>query len=250
MKNKVFISFVEEDLEYAEKVKDRLLNEGIDAWIYTEDNSVGDFRHGIMKAIDNSSVMVLIFSRATEESPHISKELREASEKNIAIIPYFIEEIEKINNVNIKYEIGTLNWIEGWKTPEDKQLEKLVTQIKNILNLPKRDKKSIKSEKYNYHPKNIRISKKSLYSIVGIVILLVIGYFSYPYLIHKPVFETDLYYVCYEKKSTVNDEYFYKGCTIPDGTNCLIKKKEHFGQYTTEEIAKKAYKRCVDGTPN
>ncbi len=133
MHKNVFISFVEQDLKIAKIIKNKLYEEGISAWIYTEDNIVGDYRTGIMQAITTSDVMILIFSGHTEKSQHIPKELREASENNIVIIPFFIEDIKKIENEIIRYEIQTLNWIQGWKKPLDDQINVLINKTKSVL---------------------------------------------------------------------------------------------------------------------
>ncbi len=133
MQKKVFISFVEEDLKIAQVIKDRLSREGISAWIYTEDNGIGDYREGIMQAIADSKIMILVFSRHTEKSPHISKELREASAKNLIIIPFFVENIEEIKNESIRYEIQHLNWLQGWKPPHEEQISILIQKTKSIL---------------------------------------------------------------------------------------------------------------------
>lgn len=133
MQKKVFISYVEKDLKTAKIIKDRLLEENIYAWIYAEDNIAGDYRTGIIEAISNSEVMILIFSKDTENSLHISKELREASENNVTIIPFFIEDIKNIKNASIRYEIQTLNWIPGWRDPLEEQINILIDKTKSVL---------------------------------------------------------------------------------------------------------------------
>lgn len=170
MQEKVFISFVEEDFEIAKKIKNRLLEEGIGSWIYTEDNEIGDYRDGIMKAISDSEIMILVFSRQTENSPHIPKELREASEKNLTIIPFFIEKIDYIENPSIRYEIGTINWIHGWEPPMEEQISKLIDETKSVLN----NTTTIQNNITDTNQTKI-VNKKNFWIGILVILLIIIG---------------------------------------------------------------------------
>lgn len=204
MQEKVFISFVEEDFEIAKEIKNRLLEEGIGSWIYTEDNEIGDYRDGIMKAISDSEIMILVFSRQTENSPHIPKELREASEKNLTIIPFFIEKIDYIENPSIRYEIGTINWIHGWEPPIEEQISKLIDETKSVLNNTAEIKNNIKDTsqaKYSNHKLIKDVSKKNLLISILVVLSIISGAIGYLILKSEPQTLNHIRVVTSEKNS-------------------------------------------------
>ncbi|WP_192796480.1 toll/interleukin-1 receptor domain-containing protein [Acidithiobacillus sp. 'AMD consortium'] len=89
---KVFISFSSADKRTAEAIYSRLRSRGIDCWISSKDINPGeDYQDCIVKAINSSDIVLLVFSSSANKSVEILKELSLASKKTI--IPARIEDV-------------------------------------------------------------------------------------------------------------------------------------------------------------
>jgi hypothetical protein len=72
----VYISYSWEDNMIAEKICSELEAGGIRCWIAPRDVLPGmNFTNEIVNAIDNSSIMVVVFSSHSNESPHVTREI-------------------------------------------------------------------------------------------------------------------------------------------------------------------------------
>ena len=91
----VFISFKSQDQTIAENIYDALVNQGISCWISSRDVKPGtNYQEQITQAIRNCGVMVLVFSRAAQQSPEIPRELALASQNKKPVIPVRIEAVD------------------------------------------------------------------------------------------------------------------------------------------------------------
>lgn len=95
MAHDVFISFKSEDKIIAEKIYAGLTVRGVPCWISSKDITPGaDHKLEITPAIQNSQLMLLVFSSNTLKSNQITKEIDLAEERNVRIIPIRIEDVE------------------------------------------------------------------------------------------------------------------------------------------------------------
>ena len=91
----VFISYKKQDQTIADNIYDALVNRGISCWISSRDVKPGtNYQEQITQAIRNCSVMVLVFSRAAQQSPEIPRELSLASQNKKPVIPVRIDAVE------------------------------------------------------------------------------------------------------------------------------------------------------------
>ncbi|MHA1527217.1 MAG: TIR domain-containing protein, partial [Promethearchaeota archaeon] len=77
----VFISYSSKDKDVADAVCHFLEQQGITCWIAPRDVSTGSYASSIVEAIENSKLMVLIFTNNANFSKHVKREL-ELSVKN------------------------------------------------------------------------------------------------------------------------------------------------------------------------
>lgn len=88
----VFISFSSADREFAERIYDRLKKNGVQPWMSTRDITPGmDYQGSIVRAIQSSKVVLLVFSSKAAHSAEVVKELSLASSK--LVIPARIEDV-------------------------------------------------------------------------------------------------------------------------------------------------------------
>src|SRR5689334_17458059 len=94
MAHDVFISHSKHDATVADAICHRLEAAGIRCWIAPRDIRPGQNWSGaIVQAINQASIMVLVFSQHANESPQVLRELERAANKGAAIIPFRIEDL-------------------------------------------------------------------------------------------------------------------------------------------------------------
>lgn len=89
---KVFISYASQDANVAEKICDYLEKNNKSCWIAPRNISVGkEYGEEIIKGIEQSDVLVLVFSAKSNKSQHVLREVERAVGKNIPLISYNID---------------------------------------------------------------------------------------------------------------------------------------------------------------
>lgn len=132
----VYISYSHENKSVADAVCSGLESRGIRCWIAPRDIRPGEnFPQAILNAINESRIMVLIFSAISKSSPHISRELTKAASRGIIVIPFRIENVPIPEA--LEYIIGLPHWFDAIEPPLEKHIEKLGHTINLILDMKK-----------------------------------------------------------------------------------------------------------------
>lgn len=143
----VFISYVSVDRQIADSICDKLEENNINCWIAPRDVLPGeDFPKSIINAINESKVMVLIFSASANRSPHVTREVTKAVGKGIIIIPFRIEDAPM--SESMEYLIGIPHWLDALTPPLEQHIFKLINIIKELtkdrdIENPQKDQKTI-----------------------------------------------------------------------------------------------------------
>ena len=125
-----FISFSSKDIETAHRVYDSLTARGIDCWISSRDIPTGaNYQDEIVKAIESSCVMVLIFSKNANSSEEIKKEMGLASENQLVLMPLRMD--DTLATGGFKYNFATSQWI-GLYQDFDENIETVVKTINTL----------------------------------------------------------------------------------------------------------------------
>ena len=131
-RHQVFISYSKPDQRIATDLCSYLETEGIICWIAPRDVLPGsNFPGSIIDAIDESRVVVLIFSKSSDNSPHVIRELTRAVTRNLLIIPFRIEEI--LPTKNMDYLINIPHWFDAFPPPAQQYFRALTETIKTHL---------------------------------------------------------------------------------------------------------------------
>ena len=94
MAHDVFISYSSKDKTAADALCATFEAQGISCWIAPRNIAYGsDYGEAIVDGINESRVMVLVFSSHANTSPHIKREVDRAVSKNLTIIPIRIEDV-------------------------------------------------------------------------------------------------------------------------------------------------------------
>ena len=132
MSHQVFISHSSKNSDIARSMKEYLERRGIKCWKAPEDIPIGmDWDVGIKRGISECPVMILIFSRAADESKHVKIEVHKASDADKTVIPFRIE-----NSIpdNLDYYLTFPQWLDAIDDIEG-AFERLYERLRSIVNL-------------------------------------------------------------------------------------------------------------------
>lgn len=133
MAHDVFISYASSDKAVADAVCSHLESiHRIRCWIAPRDVTPGaSWAESIIDALDNSKIMILIFSSNANASMQIEREVERAVHKSINIIPLRIE--NTIPTKTLEYFISAPHWLDALSVPLEQHIDKLASSVKALL---------------------------------------------------------------------------------------------------------------------
>jgi TolB-like protein/Tfp pilus assembly protein PilF len=118
----VFISHSARDKPYADAVCAKLESRGVRCWIAPRDIAPGmEWGAALLEAIDDSRVMLLVFSSQANNSPQISREVERAVHKGLIVLPVRVEDV--VPTGNLEYFLGTPQWLNAITPPFEQYLD-------------------------------------------------------------------------------------------------------------------------------
>jgi len=133
MAHDVFISYSTHDKTIADAVCAKLESQKIRCWIAPRDVPAGQpYAASLVKAIKASSVIVLIFSKGANQSTHVLREVSEAVDNGIPILPLKIEDVDPTEEM--QYYIKSIHWLDAMNPPLERHLEKLANSVQALIN--------------------------------------------------------------------------------------------------------------------
>jgi TolB-like protein/Flp pilus assembly protein TadD len=128
----VFISYASQDAAIAQKVCSALEGAGFRCWIAPRDVVPGTlYADGIVGAIDESSILVLILSAQAVASAHVGRELERAASKRHPIVALRLDTAPLTRA--FEYFLNESQWIEVGAGNSEAAIEKLVTAVEQHL---------------------------------------------------------------------------------------------------------------------
>ena len=128
----VFISYSSPDLVIATSVCSYLESHGITCWISPRNLIPGaNYPSSIIDAIDRSRLVILIYSKNSNKSPHVFRELEESLVKNIRILQFRIKD-EPLSD-DMKYFINIHHWLDAFGDSPEKHFDELLNSVKSYL---------------------------------------------------------------------------------------------------------------------
>lgn len=163
MKN-VFISFASVESDEANRVCELLEKNGASCFIATRDLVPGqEYAEQLIRNIDNVSVVVLLLSKASNESPHVLREVEYAVSHKVPILVYAMEEVKL--SKSMEYFLMTHQWI----TLNDDHEQKLLAGVQHIIDTSSNESSQNISQKTSAaKPKtNVSTNKTNTSAIAG-----------------------------------------------------------------------------------
>ncbi len=135
MARDVFISHSAQDKKVAETICGALEQAAIQCWVAPRDVRPGrSFPGEITRAIQQSKVMLLIFSRHSNSSEQVLREVQLAVDCSVPIVRLRIEDIPLSDD--LRYYLSTPHWLDALTHPLSKHIPALVAAIKELLGPP------------------------------------------------------------------------------------------------------------------
>ena len=118
MRHDVFISYADEDTLIVESLVASLETKGVYCWFAPKDNILGNpFEGGIVKAITQSSLFIIVLSRFSDASNYVKKEVALAFKRGIPIIALRTEDFNLSDEMELY--LGNIHWFQAESpTPE------------------------------------------------------------------------------------------------------------------------------------
>jgi hypothetical protein len=128
----VFISYSSQDKPTADAACATLESRGIRCWVAPRDVLPGeDYPSALVRAINQSKVVVFIFSSHSNDSPHVARELERAANRSIPILPLRIEDVTP--SPSVEYFISRTHWLDAITPPLKKHLERLAETARLLI---------------------------------------------------------------------------------------------------------------------
>src|ERR1041385_6653530 len=132
MPRDVFISHSAQDKKVSETICAALEQSGIRCWIAPRDVRAGkSFPGEITRAIQQTKVMLLIFSRHSNTSEQVLREVQLAVDSHVPIVRLRLEDIPLSDD--LRYYLSTPHWLDALSHPLSKHIPPLARAIKELL---------------------------------------------------------------------------------------------------------------------
>jgi formylglycine-generating enzyme required for sulfatase activity len=139
--HQVFISYASEDVssttsdrQVADQICTALESQGIGCWIAHRDILPGDdWMDAIIDAVDQTKIIVLVFSANTEKSQWVKDEIKLALEEKRRIIPFRIQDVypkRALRLLKVRCQ-----WMHAFTPPLEKHIERLVNIVSGRLGM-------------------------------------------------------------------------------------------------------------------
>ena len=163
---RIFISYASVNKNKADEICEYLEAQGKKCWIAPRDIPAG-FEYGeeIIKGIEKSDAFVLVFSKASNESQHVLREVERAVNRKLPIISYRIEYSEL--SKSMEYFLSSNQWL-------DATTESMLPTLNEALNKLFSDKKNAQSVGSSPEYK-VSVSNKAVPIMLGVIAVALIS---------------------------------------------------------------------------
>jgi hypothetical protein len=132
MAHDVFLSHSAQNREVADAVCAALEKAAIRCWVAPRDVRPGrSFPGEITRAIQQSKVMLLIFSGHSNNSEQVLREVQLATDSHLPIVRFRIEDVALTDD--LRYFLSTPHWLDALTPPLSTHIERLEVAIKELL---------------------------------------------------------------------------------------------------------------------
>ena len=130
--HEVFLSYSSKDKTWADAACAVLERHRLRCWIAPRDMTPGDeWGAGIIKGLNASRIMVLIFSDHANASKQVRKEVERAIDKELPVLAFRIQNVKPKDAM--EFNLSNIHWLDAFTPPVEAQLELLAASVKKLL---------------------------------------------------------------------------------------------------------------------
>ena len=188
MAHDVFISYSHKDSTVAQAVCAKLEQQQIRCWYAPRNIKAGEeWASSIMDALKQAKVMVLIFTDYSNASVQVKREVDNAINAGVTVIPFKLTE----NNPTgaMEYYLATLHWLDAMDKPLENAIDELTVMVKNVL---EGGDPGGSGHWENNRKGGKRITKQAIIKILSCIPLLVVAGFGIAMFCWDPTFHYDV----------------------------------------------------------
>jgi hypothetical protein len=135
MQQPVFVSYSQTDRALAFALVAHLEAQGVTCWIAPRDiTPSAEWAAEIIDAISTARLLVLVFSRSSNESPQVRREIERAVHKRVPVIAFRIEDV--LPERSLEYFLSAQHWLDAFPGPHDAHFEQLFRFLQRDLGRP------------------------------------------------------------------------------------------------------------------
>ena len=132
----LFISYATPDKAVADFVVEKLESKGIKCFIAPRDMTGGsDYAAELISAIDNSTAVLLLFSKDSDHSDYVLREINSAVSRGKTIIPMRLEEI--LPSSAMEFYLGATHWLTAFPKVLDAHIDSIISIAESLKNQEK-----------------------------------------------------------------------------------------------------------------
>jgi hypothetical protein len=132
MSHDVFVSYSRKNQQVAVAARAAMERRGLRVWMDKNSLSGGaDWAGEIVKALETSKVMVVVFSARANASDNVRREVQCAVNKGLTLIPFRIENVEPTRALELF--LSSPHWIDAYPGPLDEHLDRLCGAVRTAL---------------------------------------------------------------------------------------------------------------------
>ena len=132
MAHEIFISYSHKDKTTADAVCSHLESRGMRCWYAPRDITPGDeWGSAILNGIENARIMVLIFTKDANLSQQVLREVNNAVNAGLSIIPFRLTEEEPA--AGMRYYLSTVHWMDAMNEELEQAIQSLGDLCQAVL---------------------------------------------------------------------------------------------------------------------
>ncbi|WP_295115375.1 toll/interleukin-1 receptor domain-containing protein [uncultured Methanobrevibacter sp.] len=177
MNKDIFISYSSSDQEIAEGICSHFEKNGLSCWIAPRNVRPGEnYAEEIMLGLENAKIVVLVFSKNSQSSKYVTKEIQKAYINNKEILPVNID--DSLPKDKMKTFLRNKQWLNAFPNPED-SYDVMVMGARRLIEGKRPDRGFVPMHSDEEKGGFFDNHKYHVIAIVAIILIAVVGFVAF-----------------------------------------------------------------------
>ena len=179
----VFISYSHIDKNIADAICSTFENRGLRCWYAPRDIQPGaDWADSIIKAIEQTKVMVLIFTSHSNMSKQVLREVNNAVDSGVTIVPFRLTNEEPA--AGMKYYLSTVHWLDAMNSELHAAIDDLYGLCRVLVDQMEGRQPAVQEKKQEY-PELKETKQSPPYLLIGIIAVAALALVGMLFLLNR-----------------------------------------------------------------